>query len=254
MKTILTLAALLIATSAQAQPTSQYNPGDAKVFVVLQTALEKNLNDVSTLEGALGDITVENDRLMKENKVLDENRKVQNAHLDGLIKIAQQQLADEQTQRQAVIDAVIAQYNATGCAGQITQDRLAYCQGLHAQASARIESLKAEGNAHLVRERDRKNAELRPVQDIIRRQTVRIDQIVATMRSNFNTFTSTQDKLKRAKEQVSRIRLELTNLCTNPNATPAAKQLCEVHRSGWNGTQRPPLTGPRRGTEVERNQ
>jgi chromosome segregation ATPase len=254
MKTILTIAALLVSVSVQAQPAQYYNPGDAKIFVVLQTSLEKHLGEVSTLEGTLGNITVENDRLMKENKVLDENRKVQVAQLDGLIKVAQQQLANEQAQRQAVIDAIIAQYNATGCSGQITQDRLTYCQGLHAQALARIESLKAEGNAYLARERDRKNAELRPVQDIIRRQTVRIDQIVATMTSNFNTFTSTQDKLKHAKEQVSRIRLELTNLCTNPNATPAAKQLCEVHRSGWDGTRRPPLTGPRRGTEVERNQ
>lgn len=256
MKTILTIIALFVAVSVQAQPASQQIPNDARALSTLQSELEVKIAEVKTLDGTMGNLTVENERLMKENKVLADNRTEQNTRLRALVDAGTLYLNNEHAKRQAEIDVLKSQYLATGCSGQVTQDRLAYCQGLHRALLAQTEPMAKEGDAFIKRERNRIEAEHAPTRDIINRQTARINQIAATMTSNFNDFTKAQDKVKAHKERISEIRIQMNNLCTNPNATLAAKQLCKIYRDGnWDGarTNLPQQTGPGLGTRSGEN-
>jgi len=244
MKLRLVIAALcLTCVSAYSQPIS-----------VLMTSLTTQLEEKERLTSSMTAFTLDNDRLMKENKILSDNRLLQQNNLKSVTSAAQQQIDTKKASLQAGINAVEAEYNGLGCVGSLPPDKYNYCQGMFTTYSARIEDMKRNGNAiikQMVIDLDRQH--LAPIRDIIARQSVRINQISGTMRDNFDSYTKSQEQQIAVQAKIAQIRAQLSDLCQNAPSGSASYQLC--HGVNWDGTKAnlPPLSGPGKGTVIVPN-
>ena len=133
------------------------------------------------------------------------NRAQQERQLDAQLQAAERQMAQERARRQSQIDSVVGEYNALGCVNELPPARYEYCVRMHAQYSSRIDEMKASGNAALADMRERELARARPLDDIIRRQTARIDDIAKAMTGNFNQHTKAQERLQSVQSRISEI-------------------------------------------------
>ena len=203
------IAAILFSAMMAAFP-AQAKTSDTATMAGLQSELASKLAETGTLQASLSTFSADNERLMKENKVLADNRTQQQKQLEAMIRAAQNALAGEQARRQAQIDAVIAEYDNLGCVGTLPQARYDYCVGARSQYQSRVDQMKTSGTTALTELRERELARARPIDDIIARQNARINEIANAMTSNFRQYTAAQDKLKVANERVAAIRLELT--------------------------------------------
>lgn len=200
----------------------------------LMAQLKTNLTATTKLQGTLDDFTLANEQLMKENKVLADNRKLQQDNLDTTTEAYQKQYDGEMAAKQGAIDAVLAEYNSLGCAGTLPEAQYNRCVKLHAQYTAKIDSMKASGNAYLQVKITQYNKALEPLQSIVDRQTARIDEIYAQMTANLALYMEAQDQQKALNAEIAKIRLALTDLCSN-TASVAARQLC--NGVNWDGTR-----------------
>jgi chromosome segregation ATPase len=217
--------------------------------------LTTQLEEKDKLTSSMTTFTLENDRLMKENKSLSDNRTLHQNNLRSVTAALQQQINTKKASLQAEIYAVEAEYNRLGCVGSLPPDRYAYCQQMYTTYSARIEDMKRNGDAlirNMVTDLDRQHLE--PIRNIIARQTVRIEQIADAMKSNFDGYTKAQEQQIAVQAKIAQIRAQLSDLCQNAPVGSASYQLC--HGVNWDGTKTnlPPLTGTRRGTTVVPNQ
>lgn len=208
---------------------------DSSQVSSLMAQLKTNLTATTKLQGTLDDFTLANEQLMKENKVLADNRKLQQANLDKTTAVYQKQYDSEMAAKQGAIDAVLAEYNSLGCAGTLPEAQYNRCVKLHAQYTTRIDSMKASGNAYLQTKMAQYNKALEPLQSIVDRQTARIDEIYGEMTANLALYMEAQDQQKALNDEIAKIRVTLADLCSSNNTSVAARQLC--NGVNWDGTR-----------------
>lgn len=221
----------------------------------LMSDLGTSLSESARLQGEMNGFTLENERLMKENKVLADNRDQQKKEYDAIFAQSKADIEAAFAQKQAEINRVVAQWDSFGCTGQLPQAKYDWCIANKPVYQAQIDGMKKNGDDYI---KDRIYIEdatkLKPKRDVMARQTWRIDQIAITMKSNFDKFAADQTANIALQAKIAQIRAQLADLCTNARAGSASYQLCTG--ANWDGkrTDLPPLTGPRKGTTIVPNQ
>jgi len=226
-----------------------YAATDSETVSSLLVSLQTKLTKSTTLQGTMDEFTEANERLMKENKVLADNRDLQQKGFDKFKAAVTKEYDMEFSKKQAEVDKVIDEFNSFGCVGELPEAKYNQCTSLLAQYTARVEQMKADGNAYLERKVAGYNAQLEPLANVIERQTARIDEIADSMKTNFDGFLKSQEEQQKVNAQIAKIRVKLTELCSAENVSVAAKQLC--NGVNWDGkrtdlpdltTVRPPLS------------
>lgn len=217
----------------------------------LMSDLSASVSESTRLQGEMSGFTLENERLMKENKVLADNRDLQKKNYDALLAQGKVEIDALFAQKQAEINAVVAKWNSFGCTGQLPQAKYDWCVANRPAYESQIETMKSTGDSYIKSQISTiEITRLKPVRDIMARQTARIDQIAGTMKSNFDKFSTAQEEDAMVKTKIAVIRARLNDMCQTAPIGSASYQLC--HGINWDGT-RPdlkPLTGPRKGTVV----
>lgn len=208
--------------------------------------LKTSLNEVALLDAKMDVLVDDNERLLKEYKVLSENNKeVLNAFEQKRSAFVNTELLPYQKQKQSQMDAIAEDYNSN-CAedrvGKLPQHQYDKCQIWQRQAGAQIIQIKQEGDKHLKTIADAFDArEVASTNDILVRQRARIQQINDTMKANFATWENVQASNKKMRKHVEMLEGMIRNKCTNP--TPQTLKWCNSVQ--WDGASKKlkPLPG-----------
>lgn len=240
-----------LAIVATILPASAYAANPA---APVMADLQASLNEIPALEKGMADITRASESLLKENRVLNANRTEQIARKNALNDNFSKKLDSLRAERQAEITKVWDEYAATGCTGTLETPKYDACVASEPSYKARTSKKAADWEVERKALNDNfQSSTIKPIQDVISRQTKGIDDIAGKIKGNLDSFTASQKKLELANLKIASLRKILNVICYATDATQMTLSTC--NRVNWDGTRTdlPPLGPVKKPLNAEPN-